>query len=92
MNPKVSVAREGDVPLSPPNVNSGEVEPGAESRGCYQGLRNQGGERREERGGTREEGQGLGEREHRLRCEESGRALSSSRASSVLTSCLCQSH
>jgi hypothetical protein len=75
-DPMLSVIREGAFPLHPPNVNSGEVEPGAESRGCEQGLRNEarggkkegggrrgeGGGRREEGGGRREEGCGLGER------------------------------
>lgn len=49
-DPMLSVIREGAFPLHPPNVNSGEVEPGAESRGCEQGLRN------EARGGKKEGG------------------------------------
>lgn len=40
--------------------------------------------------GRPEEELGAGEREHRLRYEESGRELWSSRASSVLKSCLCK--
>jgi hypothetical protein len=59
-------------------------------------MRQEGGRKREEGGGGREEGGGrrevgggrrdvgLGKGEHRLRCEESGRELWSSRASLVL--------
>lgn len=39
MNSKVSVTREGEFPLHPSNVNSGEVESGAEGVTMGLGMR-----------------------------------------------------